>query len=325
MTSTIEESICQLTGASRATRGDVLQSLWSGYGEIVRYTLKGSEATSVVVKLIAVPTEQAHPRGWHTDTGHQRKLRSYGVEAAWYRQYGSRCTEQCRVPVCYGVKGEGVTSAIVLQDLDAAGFRVRLQNATDEAVKSSVRWLANFHACWLGEPTGALWPRGSYWHLATRPDEFAVMPDGALKAAAHSLDAALENARFKTLIHGDAKLANFCYDNDHRALVAVDFQYVGVGIGVVDLAYFLGSCLSGAELEQQGDALLELYLGMLVQALASSKKLSAQEIQALVSEWRSLYPIAWADFERFLQGWSPGHPKLNSYSARQTERALNQC
>jgi len=100
------------------------------------------------------------------------------------------------------------------------------------------------------------------------------------------------------LIHGDAKAANFCYSADFRSVAAVDFQYVGKGVGVVDLAYFLGSCLNGEELETKGQALLDHYFNSLSTA------------------------IAWADFERFLQGWSPGHPKLNSYSAKQTLMAL---
>ena len=322
MEQTLEQSICALTGAEHAQRGEVLQQLWSGYGEIVRYALTGGEHTSVVVKQIALPEEKAHPRGWHTDTGHQRKLRSYEVESEWYRHYAARCGSSCRVAECFGVQGEGVVSAMVLQDLDADGFDVRLQHASPEALLATIRWLANFHATWLGEPAGSLWSRGSYWHLATRPDELAVMADSPLKIHAHALDAALENAQYQTLIHGDAKIANFCYSADHHDLVAVDFQYVGAGVGVVDLAYFLGSCLSGRELKTHGDALFEQYLSDLSEALLDQGKLDQQGTDALVAEWRRLYPIAWADFERFLQGWSPGHPKLNSYSAEMTRAAL---
>ena len=43
---------------------------------------------------------------------------------------------------------------------------------------------------------------------------------------------------------------------------------------------------------------------------------------ALETEWRSLYQVAWADFHRFLKGWSPGHWKINSYSERITAEVI---
>ena len=44
--------------------------------------------------------------------------------------------------------------------------------------------------------------------------------------------------------------------------------------------------------------------------------------KALENEWRPLYRVAWADFHRFLKGWSPGHWKINSYSERVTEEVI---
>jgi hypothetical protein len=43
---------------------------------------------------------------------------------------------------------------------------------------------------------------------------------------------------------------------------------------------------------------------------------------ALEKEWRSLYRVAWADFHRFLKGWSPSHWKINSYSERITAEVI---
>ena len=47
------------------------------------------------------------------------------------------------------------------------------------------------------------------------------------------------------------------------------------------------------------------------------------DVAAVEDDWRALYPVAWADFSRFLQGWSPGHWKLHGYSQRLVDEALD--
>ena len=42
----------------------------------------------------------------------------------------------------------------------------------------------------------------------------------------------------------------------------------------------------------------------------------------LEQQWRALYPVAWADFLRFLQGWKPGHWKIHRYSKRMLEESV---
>ena len=56
-----------------------IQTLWSGYGKIMRYGLKGGDRDSVVIKHVKLPDQGSHPRGWNTDRSHQRKIRSYQV------------------------------------------------------------------------------------------------------------------------------------------------------------------------------------------------------------------------------------------------------
>ena len=85
-------------------------------------------------------------------------------------------------------------------------------------------------------------------------------------------------------------------------------------------SYFISSCLSEQAAVRQQDSLLSFYFGKLRFALA--KRNSEINFPALECEWRELYPYAWADFCRFLAGWSPGHWKLNSYSDQITQSVL---
>lgn len=45
---------------------------------------------------------------------------------------------------------------------------------------------------------------------------------------------------------------------------------------------------------------------------------------ALISEWLTLYPVARADFHRFLLGRAPGHRKIDRHMQRCTDEALAQ-
>ena len=37
-----------------------------------------------------------------------------------------------------------------------------------------------------------------------------------------------------------------------------------------------------------------------------------------------MYKYAWADFNRFLKGWSPGHWKMNDYVEEITKEVLDE-
>ncbi|MDX8382670.1 MAG: choline kinase, partial [Ghiorsea sp.] len=91
MNQAIEAFILSVTGANHVQRSEVIQSLWSGYGEVVRFALQGCDVPSVVVKHIRFPNVQNHPRGWNTGRSHARKVKSYQVEMAWYADLSQRC------------------------------------------------------------------------------------------------------------------------------------------------------------------------------------------------------------------------------------------
>jgi len=316
----LKNIVLNVTDSRSIVEQKVIQTLWSGYGEIVRLKLADGKVDSVVVKSIVFPDEQQHPRGWNSERSHMRKVHSYDVEMNWYRQWSERCDDQCRVAHCYATYSNEQAHALILEDLDLAGYSLRKSELNRQEVSLCLVWLANFHATFMNEASDGLWPIGSYWYLETRPDEWAAMEKGELKQAASAIDSLLNNAQYKTLIHGDAKVANFCFAKDGEGVAAVDFQYVGGGCGMKDVAYFLGSCLSEQTCERWQDELLDEYFFLLRQALSTSNK--GVDLDVLEREWRRLFPLAWVDFYRFLLGWMPGHWKANEYSRRMAKQVL---
>jgi len=327
---TVEAFVCGQCGADSVVQTDTLQGLWSGYGTIARLHLRGSSLATVVVKLIAPPASTSHPRGWNTDFSHQRKLKSYQVEAHWYENLvtaydhaaGQTVVSQpIRLPRCHGVLQQDDITCLVLEDLDPE-YPDRVDSASMTEAVACLEWLAGFHACHVGCDTTKLWAIGTYWHLDTRPDEYEIMAEGPIKQAAVLIDRQLNGCEFMTLVHGDAKIANFCFSSSHTKVTAVDFQYVGGGCGIKDVVYFLGSCLSSDDCQQHETELLNVYFEALSQALEG--RLTTEESRRLCAEWRGLYAIAWTDFYRFLLGWMPDHHKVNDYTQILAEKALEE-
>ena len=315
-------AVLRATKAKSAKQIAIIQTLWSGYGEIVRVALSGTDIPSCIVKYIRPMTDNDHPRGWNTDFGHQRKLKSYEIESYWYDNWAQRCDDSCRVPNVYAVEHIEGKTMLVLEDVDASGYPLRYSTLKPNQSLSCIRWLAYFHALFVNEQPEGLWSVGSYWHLATRPDEFKAMLAGPIKDAAITLDKILNKCRYQTVIHGDAKLANFCFSKNGNGIAAVDFQYVGGGCGMKDLAYFIGSCLDAKQCHDYEAQLLDYYFYELRSALRHyDKHIDADKLEL---EWRELYAIAWTDFTRFLLGWMPNHRKLNSYTKAKADQALQQ-
>jgi hypothetical protein len=313
-----KEYLLENTQSVACEEVEIIQSLWSGYGKISRYELTGSLHRTVVVKYISPCSSGEHPKGWDTDNSHNRKVKSYEVETHWYEQWNDRCPTQARVPHFIGSFSLGADQWIILEDLDA-NFSVRKQKLDIPEVKNCLRWLANFHGTFLGcNPTG-LWQEGTYWHLGTRPDEYDKMEHPTLKAKAHAIDALLNQCSYQTIVHGDAKVANFCFSENGEEIAVVDFQYVGGGCGMRDVAYLLGSCLSSDACEVHDGELLDYYFIELAKTCA----LSASTFCELEEEWRRMYPVACADFMRFLFGWMPTHQKLNAYNLKMVEKVLD--
>ncbi|MCW8330962.1 ecdysteroid 22-kinase family protein [Photobacterium sp. SDRW27] len=323
--------VAQAVGAESVAGTQLIQSLWGGYGELFRATLVGSGYPTVIVKHIKLPQPLHHPRGWNTVTSHQRKLDSYQVEVNWYQHFANHVSEshfsnqyyaQCPVPKCLFVEQQGDEILLILEDLKVLGFSEVHQQIELAQVKACLTWLANFHARHLAVSPDGLWECGTYWHLDTRPDELAALTDPALKSAAKKIDTVLKQCRFQTLVHGDAKLANFCFTPDGKHVAAVDFQYVGRGCGMKDVILLLSSCVPFDDCKAQVPGLLVHYFAELKQALTELQPHVIPE--QVEQEWRPLYCVAWADFQRFVKGWCPDHWKINTYTEGLTQQALTQ-
>jgi Ser/Thr protein kinase RdoA (MazF antagonist) len=172
----------------------------------------------------------------------------------------------------------------------------------------------------MNQSTEGLWESGTYWHLQTRPDELVRLDDSKLREAAPAIDQKLKGAKYQTLVHGDAKLANFCFNQEGTEVAAVDFQYIGGGCGMKDLAYFVGSCFRDEDAEEIEQEVLNFYFSQIRELVENEDfQIPADELEA---DWRPLYRVAWADFHRFMKGWSPGHWKLSDYSERITRQVI---
>ncbi|WP_460752741.1 phosphotransferase [Marinomonas epiphytica] len=333
---TPEICIKRQLNACQLIRKERIQSLWSGYGEIVRYHYKEREEdfyyNSIVVKLGQFPETPSHPRGWNSEHAQQRKIRSYQVEQAAYENWFTDPANNFKVAKCLGSYRDEAQriSLLILEDLDQSGYSSRYQTLDNEhrqrQLEACIVWLARFHSRFIQDTPQSSWPlglwsEGTYWHLSTRMDEWQVMAEGPLKNGAHRLSEQLAQSRFKCLVHGDAKVANFCLSEDGKNAAAVDFQYIGAGVGVQDLAYLLGSALTEDVLSIELDYLLEFYFDELAQALLAQGESQALA-QQVVNEWQGLFYIAWADFHRFILGWSPNHHKNTQLSQRLAEKGL---
>ncbi len=83
-----------------------------------------------------------------------------------------------------------------------------------------------------------------------------------------------------------------------------------------DLAYFVGSCFRDEEAERRESEVLDFYFKeMHAYVKEADRQVCPDELE---TDWRPLYRVAWADFHRFMKGWSPGHWKLSDYSERVT-------
>ncbi|KZN69314.1 phosphotransferase [Pseudoalteromonas luteoviolacea] len=292
--------------------------LWNGCGTLEKFSVGGQ---CYVAKVTQVPKDLQHSSIKQTRFSLNRKVKSYEKEQMFYQYCADALIGVCNVPKMFELYDERGLFVTLLEDYEATGFRNKNSACTEDILKV-IEWLANFHATWLesGQEHSKFkqFGAGNYWHLKTRPDEYKKMSDGLLKQNAHIIDDVLSSTNFKTMIHGDAKLANFAFNS--KGVIGYDFQHVGVGVGLSDVMLLLTTVLDSQGLEARAELMLDAYFRALTTQLIKNRgKLNGKQVE---SEWRPLWPIIWADFHRFLAGWKPEHPKINDYMKAQSNHTL---
>lgn len=144
----------------------------------------------------------------------------------------------------------------------------------EQQVYAALNWLSNFHRTsrklvpgnldelllppseeakrrLAGQAWGTkLWLNGGYTYLATRRTEYAALaedeewsslctpvgPDGQSVAELAANFLTTRGREYETLIHGDVKSENLFMTKSGREVAFYDFQYIGLGLGVCDLA-----------------------------------------------------------------------------------------
>jgi hypothetical protein len=208
-------------------------------------------------------------------------------------------------------------------------------------VYSAIDWLAKFHAAsWAHLPDNnlqnyvlppleettplppgkTLWLNGGYTYLATRRTEFATLQrdkrsewsTAFCASGAAQLAAAFLTPRgrpHESLIHGDVKSENLFSSADGKRVAFFDFQYVGLGYGVCDLAkLFTCSVPEGMLAENIPHALpmddgerqlLETYRSTLLAARPDTHGPHEYSADTLVRHWET----ALVDWCRFQASW----------------------
>lgn len=282
-----------------------IASLWAGMGSIVRLQCRDSrgKASTIIAKQIKCSNPQSF--------GDKRKAASYHVEASFY---GSKYCEvlSTRHICCQGLhtvdSGRGEITILMTP---LPGETIHCMDG--DVSKAAVRSVARLHAYFWGiEKANAavkagLAEQGTYWYLATRPDEYDNMSNHGLsrklKESARDIDEALKEHKYQTVCHGDLKACNMAMSTDPSYVTFVDFQYLGKACPAKDLAYLFvcGMDIDHDFEERQESELVKLY----IDELAANGVGGGDKNASLptLAEMRRALDLAYCDLYRWMLGW----------------------
>jgi hypothetical protein len=254
------------------------------------YELRVADRLHVAIKHVPV----ANPKATF---GERRKAVAYQVEANFYEHAASQFPT-LRLPQLYHMERPENSITLCLEWMSGPRY------SSSSRVKDALTWLATLHGeSWGGRADAlvascGLHAQGTYWHLDTRPEEHAQMPnrgwEGRLKRAARAIHDALQRDVMQCIVHGDVKEPNLLLDSN-GVVTMCDFQYTGKGSPTQDLAYFFCSSVDTEEVDEE--QLVRHYHQVLTQKIVDPSAIPSWDHLQLSMD------LAYCDFCRFMSGW----------------------
>ncbi len=221
-------------------------------------------------------------RPGNLETG--RSLLAYEREALFYRHAANQCPAE--PPLHYfSIESDNPGDYLIfIEDLEGGRFVQQVDGLSIEDAKRAMAALASMHAhywesaeikdvSWLYDFSqwAQIYPATieSGWPLLLR--DFGYLIPEHLKpifpmanALAGQLFTHLSSQQPVTLIHGDARMENLCFDSVTGHPRYYDWQLVSSGPAAYDVMYFIASGLESDMILSQGDGLVQHYHQTLV-------------------------------------------------------------
>lgn len=243
---------------------------------LYRATLSGAGCPeSVVVKLQALAPEAIQTAA---------ALGLYRREVNFFEEL--RAESPIRVPECHHseIDDDGAAFVIVMEDFGGNRLLDQVEGMELADLERAVEQLADWHATWWNKVDGFAdrWlavPLGTPVYPAVLPGLFAEGWEKLAAEAPHVLEPFAEigpkfgdalggllqqlDAAPNTLLHGDYRADNLMFDAEGNVLL-LDFQILGTGSAVYDLAYLITQSPDAALASEHEQRLFEMWKTRLI-------------------------------------------------------------
>jgi thiamine kinase-like enzyme len=215
-----------------------------------------------------------------------KMVRNYELEISWYQDLAEITPINC--PQCFHaqISANGVDFALLLDDRAPAKQGDQLAGADTAMMSAAIIEMASLHAAhwnsttleqfeWLQFGTAnkelvrTLLPA---LYTGFRERYLDRLGPGILDMGQHlvdHIDGYLDTAPAAfSVVHGDFRLDNLLFlanpDLGKQSITVVDWQTVGIGSPVADLAYFIGTCIADPDIRAAVETeLFEQYCGLI--------------------------------------------------------------